>query len=156
MKAFKDNAGRTWAVNLDVNAMRRVRTGAPYSLAGKAIHEVLTELSADPVLLCDVIYYIVKPEADARGVSLENFGKELTGEPFEEMVKALTDELVNFTPNSTDRERSRKVVEAMWNLTEKKRAAAGPMLEKAIEKAMTDSGPSSSSSPESSALTPAP
>lgn len=158
MRTFKDNKDRAWALNVDVNAMRRVRTGAQFNLAGKDFASILGDLLADPVMLCDVVYYVCKPEADRLGVSLEDFGAAMTGDPFEVAVKALSEEMVNFTPNPRDRARAQKVLEAAWNLQDKTREVEERRVTEGLAKMSEKilSGISSSTSPESPALTPAP
>ncbi|MBU0717313.1 MAG: hypothetical protein KJ749_03615, partial [Planctomycetes bacterium] len=42
---------------------------------------LLTRLGTDVILLCDVIFALVKPQADTSGVTDEQFGAALGGEP---------------------------------------------------------------------------
>ena len=134
MKVFKDNAGRSWPVSIDVNAIRRVRTALNLNLAGKDFIAVLERLLEDAVLLCDAIYFICKPEADALGVSQDDFGGAMSGDAIEHATKTFLDELANFTPNPRDRARVIRVLSAMWNLAEKARDAAEKTLEEDLAK----------------------
>ncbi len=68
MRAFKDSTGRTWSIEINVAALKRIR-----GLAGVDLMQVvegtgglIEKLIRDPVLLCDVVYALCKPEADAR------------------------------------------------------------------------------------------
>jgi hypothetical protein len=154
MKTFKDNAGRTWSVSVDVDAIRRVRTSLKVKLTSTDFASVLEQLLSDPVLFCDVLYVICKPEADRQKISDEDFGRSMAGDAIEHATAAFLEELANFTPNPRDRARVQRVIRAMWELTEKTRDAAERNLEAEIAKVMT-SGPTSGGSPDSSASTPA-
>jgi len=106
MKTFADNAGRTWTVALNVDALKRVRSLCDVDLmqivsdGGK----LLDRLMADPVLLCDVIFALCKEEAETKGISDTDFGKAMAGDPIEHATQALLEELVDFFPNRTQRE----------------------------------------------------
>ena len=68
MKTFKDNADRTWTVQVNVDAIKRVRDLAGLDLLSAVDAALLEKLASDPVLLCDVVYAVCKQEADANGV----------------------------------------------------------------------------------------
>ncbi|MBE7466816.1 MAG: hypothetical protein HS116_25375 [Planctomycetes bacterium] len=160
MRTFKDNAGRTWTVSVDVDAIRRVRTALQVNLASAELAQVLERLLSDPVLLCDVLFVVCKPEADKLGVSDVDFGRAMAGDAIEAGTLALLEELANFTPNPRDRARVKRLLQAMQQLAERTRDAAETRLEREIEKALSattaTSGPSSGSSPGSSASIPVP
>lgn len=160
MRTFKDNAGRTWTVSVDVDAIRRVRSALGINLASTELAQVLERLLSDPVLLCDVLFVVCKPEADKLGVSDVDFGRAMAGDAIEAGTLALLEELANFTPNPRDRARVKRLLQAMQQLAERTRDAAETRLEREIEKALSattaTSGPSSGSSPASSASTPVP
>jgi hypothetical protein len=69
MRTFKDNAGRDWTVAVTVDAIKRVRTLAGVDLLEVVEGKLMERLVTDPVLLCDVIYSVCKPEADAKSVA---------------------------------------------------------------------------------------
>ena len=76
MKTFKDNAGRTWTVSVDVDAIRRVRTALKVNLTSTDFGAVLEQILSDPVLLCDVPSSA--SQADQQ-VSDEDFGRAMAG-----------------------------------------------------------------------------
>ncbi|MEX2670927.1 MAG: hypothetical protein WD294_02330 [Phycisphaeraceae bacterium] len=88
MTTFTDNAGRTWTLSITVDAIKRVQSLLGVNLAnvtappqeGGEGEPLLTRLETDLVLLCDVIYAIVKPQADQQGISDEQFGQALGGD----------------------------------------------------------------------------
>jgi len=158
MKTFKDNAGRTWTVGVDVAAIKRVRSLLDVDLMGAVEGKLLERLVSDPVLLCDVIYCVCKPEADSRGVSDEDFGRAMAGDAIEHATTALLEELVDFFPQAR-RRLLRKALAKLRNLEARVLEVAemkldGPELEAEMEAALRELGGSSGSSPESSGSTP--
>ena len=98
MKTFTDNAGRSWTISLTIDAAKRVK-----SLLGVNLLELeqgdpplLTRLGTDVILLCDVIFALVKPQADAAAVTDEQFGASLGGEAILSAHTAFYEELVDF------------------------------------------------------------
>ena len=98
MKTFTDSAGRTWTVSLTIDAAKRVKGLLDVNLleleAGAP--PLLTKLGTDMILLCDVIFALLKPQADAAGVSDEQFGAALGGEVILAAQTAFYEELVDF------------------------------------------------------------
>ena len=100
MQSFRDNEGRTWAVSVDVAAVKRTRALVGFDLAGVLDRrEEIERLGRDPVLLADVIYAVCRPEADARGVSDEDFGRAMAGDAIDHAAKALIEAIISFSPN---------------------------------------------------------
>ncbi|MBX3404507.1 MAG: hypothetical protein KF699_13940 [Phycisphaeraceae bacterium] len=167
MRSFKDNADRQWSVDINVTAIKRVR-----GLTGEDLMQVIEgtlieKLIRDPVLLCDVVYAICKPEADARSISDEEFGKAMAGDAIESATTAVLEELVGFCPSPRDRanlgrvfQATRKVMDRARDLVEKKLDSGE--LDRLADRLLADgsqeatAGSSSISAPESSASTPAP
>lgn len=100
MKTFKDNQGRQWSVVINVNAIKRVRSLIGINLLEVVDGELLEQLITDPVLLCDVIYALCKPQADAAGVSDEQFGQAMAGDAIDAATTAVLEELVDFFPSA--------------------------------------------------------
>ena len=108
MKSFTDNAGRIWTVAVNVAALKRVRAICNVDL--NAIVEMdeknnpstklLEQLSTDPVLLVDVLYAVCKNEADAQGITDEEFGMAMACDVIDHATAALLDEIVNFFPEA--------------------------------------------------------
>jgi len=159
MTSFSDNAGRSWTVAINVDAIKRVR-----GLVGVDLLEVLDgtlieRLVRDPVLLCDVVYAVCKPEADERGVSDEDFGRSMAGDAIEQATKALLEELVGFSPNPRDRAALRRVIATTWKVMERARDLVEQRietgeLERIAEQALAKAGGSSGGARESSASIP--
>ena len=166
MRTFKDNAGRTWTISLTVAAVKRVRDLAKLDLLDLANGRVFERLVADPITLCDALYAACKPQADAEGISDEQFGEAMAGDAIEHASKALVEELIQFFPNARERAALSRVVRTMDAAMDRARSDVerrldGGEIERAIEAAMaepneqTAAGPSSTGSPVSSASIPA-
>ena len=103
MKTFIDNAGRTWTVAINVDAIKRVRDLAQVNLLEVIEGKLLDRLISDPVLLCDVIYAVCKPEADTKHVGDVDFGRAMGGDAIDGATTALLEELVDFFPQARRR-----------------------------------------------------
>jgi len=98
MKTFHDNKARKWAITLNIDALKRVRSLLDVDLMDAVNGKLLERLIIDPVLLCDVIYCVVKPDADAKEITDEDFGRAMAGDAIERATNALLEELVDFFP----------------------------------------------------------
>jgi len=98
MKTFTDSTGKTWTISLTIDAAKRVKGLAGVNLLDLTAGEppLLTRLGTDVILLCDVLYCLVKPQADAAGVTDEQFGSALGGEAILAAQTAFYEELVDF------------------------------------------------------------
>ena len=171
MRQFKDNAGRTWTVDINVATLKRVRGLTGVDLMQVIEGTLIEKLIRDPVLLCDVVYAVCKPEADAAKVSDEEFGKAMAGDAIEAATTAVLEELVGFCPSPRDRANLGRVLKATNRVMEKAR----DLTEKRIETLTSESeldklvnrmvppfqepptpGSSSTSPPEPLASTPGP
>ena len=161
MLIFKDNAGRTWTVSVDVAAVKRAR-----SLAGVDMLDLkgtMSGIERYPVLVCDALWAIVKPQADHAGIDEESFLASLAGDCIEVAARSLLAELVDFSPNHRERAALRVVLDRTWAATEKRLdllEASLPRVVEELERAITEpeptnSGGSSSESPASPASIPA-
>ena len=151
MKLFKDNAGRAWTVTLNVDAFKRVRSLLGVDLMEALEGNLLERMVSDPVLLCDVIYAVCKPEADARGITDEDFGRAMAGDAIEQATTAFLEELVDFFPLAR-RRLLKKALEKLRDLEKRALEAAerrleSPELEAQMEEALRDIGGFSGNSP---------
>jgi len=165
MKTFIDNAGRTWTVSITVNAIKRVRGLLDVDLLEVVGGKLIDRLITDPVLLCDIVYAVCKPEADAQGVSDEDFGKAMAGDAIEHATTALLEELVSFSPSPRDRANLKKVLETTQRVMDKARdlieqkienGELDRIAEEALQGHVGGVGDSSGNSPVSSASIPPP
>jgi hypothetical protein len=159
MRSFQDNLGHPWIVTVNVDAVKRVRKLLDVNLLEVAEGKLLERLANDPVLLCDVLYVLIKPDADKRNVSDEEFGRAMGGDAILQATEALLEELVDFFPQPkrrllrTAREKL-KIWEAKALAAAEEKLASNE-LDNRMELALKNFGNSSGNSPESSASTPA-
>ena len=158
MKTFKDNADRTWTVTVNVDAIKRVRSLLDVDLMEAIEGRLLERLVGDPVLLCDVIYCVCKVDADAKGISDEDFGRAMAGDAIELATAALLEELVDFFPQGK-RELLRKALAKLETLQATaidvvSKRLDSPELDQHLEAELKKLGDSFGSSPELSASSP--
>jgi len=160
MKTFNDNAARSWTVQVNVDAIKRVRDLAQVNLLEVVEGKLLERLIADPILLCDVIYCLCKPEADSKNVSDADFGRAMGGNSIDGATTALLEELVDFFPQA----KRRVLAKALAKLQKLQTAALAavetrldsPELDRQMAARLAQLENSSGSALESSASPPAP
>ena len=111
-QTFTDAKGRRWAVDVSVTAVKRVKklTGVNlYALVDDGF-KPLEALLGDPCQLVDVAYALVKDEADAAGVTDEQFGAGLGGDSIGALADAFVEALVDFFPDARRRQALRDVI----------------------------------------------
>ena len=158
MKTFNDNAGRTWTITVNVGAIKRVKSLLSVNLMDAVEGKLLELLISDPILLCDVIYAVCKPEADAKEISDEDFGRSMAGDAIDFATTALLEELCDFFPQGR-RKLLRKALEKLRRLESLAMTAAearldSPELEARMQTLLNEpksTGDSSGSLPASSA-----
>jgi hypothetical protein len=146
-----------------VDAIKRVR-----SLAGVNLIEVMAQeegasllgrLADDPILLCDVLFAVCRPQAEAAGVTDEDFGRAMAGDAIEAATTALLEDLADFFPGT----KRRVLHKVLGKLTAFQQQAArlaeerldSQAVETMLASTLVGSGPSSGSLPGPSGLTPA-
>lgn len=99
MRHFTDSAGRAWSITMNVAAAKRVKQSP---LAVDLLHpeqddpSPLQRVGTDIEFVCDLLYVILKPQADERGVTDVQFGEALGGDAVASAWKGLTEELADF------------------------------------------------------------
>jgi len=99
MKSFMDSTGRAWSLAINVDAVKRVKALVNVDLLQAVEGKLIEQLVSDPILLCDVVYVLCKPQADQLGVSDEDFGRAMAGDAIEQATSAMLEELVDFFPS---------------------------------------------------------
>ena len=156
MHTFNDTQGRTWTVTINVDAIRRVRALLNINLLETVEGKLLERLITDPVLLCDILFALIQPEAEAKQVSDEDFGRALGGDVLDHATTALLEELVDFFPSGR-RQVFRKALEKLKQLegialeTATRRLESSELEQQMAAALASTRGSSSGNSPESSA-----
>jgi len=112
MKSFKDNLGRDWTIAVNVDAIKRVKGLLDVDLRDvvQKDNRLIERLYSDELFLCDVAYVLVKPEADAKNISDEDFGRAMAGDTLEFALAAIMGELSDFFRKPEQREALRKAI----------------------------------------------
>lgn len=156
MHTFNDTQGRTWTVTINVDAIRRVRALINIDLLETVEGKLLERLITDPVLLCDILFALIQPEAEAKQVSDEDFGRALGGDVLDHATTALLEELVDFFPSGR-RQVFRKALEKLKQLegialeTATRRLESSELEQQMAAALASTHGSLSGSSPESPA-----
>jgi len=98
MRSFTDNAGRAWTIALSFGSAKRVRALLEVNLLELEAGDppLLTRLGTDVMLLCDVIFALIKPQADEQSVTDEEWAEAMGGDAMLQAQKALYEELIDF------------------------------------------------------------
>jgi hypothetical protein len=99
MKTFRDAEGREWAISVNVDSLRRVKTLASVNLLDIVQGKLGEELASDPVRLVDCLCALCRPEMESRKVSDEEFGRAMRGDAIDAAVAAMMEELIDFFPS---------------------------------------------------------
>ena len=169
MKTFTDNAARAWTIQVNVDALKRVKSLLEVDLMEAVDGKLLQRMLDEPILLCDIIYALCKPQADAASVTDEDFGRAMAGDAIDNATQALLEELVDFFPQRR-RALLTKVLDKLKKLDSLALATVTDRIEKIdLDKVMSNAvaqldndlsallaGKPSGPAPASSASTPAP
>lgn len=98
MPQFKDVNGREWLVTLDGPTIRQVRKEVGIDLAATD-GSASERLYNDPVVLVDALWVVCRAQASKAGVTSEQFGCALVGDPIDDATKALIDGINDFFPS---------------------------------------------------------
>lgn len=96
---FKDTAGTEWNCTITVGALRRVLAETQIDLTKlfedeKA--EAVRKLLASPLTIADVVFAVVRPTAEQRNITAEQFGELLAGQNMADAADSLLEALEVF------------------------------------------------------------
>lgn len=96
MASFTDRKKRKWIVSVSIPLARKVKQALDVDILN--VQTGLPALSADPLLLCDVLYVLCREQADRLKVTDEEFGECLAGDVLEQACDAYVEALISFSP----------------------------------------------------------
>ena len=99
---FTDSKGRVWSVTVNVGALKRCVDLAGIDLADTVEGDLFDRLALDPILLCNTLAAICRPEMQRLGVSDEDFAEGLAGDVIDLAAAALVDAIVYFFGSSAE------------------------------------------------------
>lgn len=163
---FSDINGNEWTVKVTVGSLRRAIEVAGIDLLNLFGKEGAEEGEQPPIVrffqdfdsLGRALFAVVKPEADQRGIDLDQFLEGLAGDAIEQARKSLLDACVDFFPSPAQRRAYRTIVEEVGRafrdaMEDAERQISPESIRAALSSAADsqDSGGTSSSSPATSA-----
>ena len=98
LKTFTDTEEHKWEIKLTIASAKRVRDLLGVNLLELEVGDppLITRLAIDYLLLCDVIFVLVKPQADTAGITDVQFGQALGGDALQKAQIAFYEELISF------------------------------------------------------------
>lgn len=109
MKTFRASDGREWAVQIDGDAIVRVKDACGILLTDLISGAVAQQLAEDPIKVMAVLFAVCRIEADERKIDEVGFRRLLSGDALEAATDALIDGVIDFFPKSR-REMARKLM----------------------------------------------
>lgn len=144
MRQFTDLLGTVWEISITVGSARRVKAAIPEAdLLAFASGCQFGRIATDPEFLADVLYEIVKPQAETRGITAEAFGERLAGESLGSASEALMRAIADFFQAQAVRDALHQMIDLMKSRIEE-------IAKAAVDAAQTRSGGTSIDAPESS------
>jgi|688.fasta_scaffold65264_10 hypothetical protein len=128
MKEFKDDMGRTWTVHLSCASLKRVAAHAGFDIADITNGKALDLFGGNTTHLLDILWPLVKADAEKREIDIDSFGDGLRGDCMADAAAVLQEELLTFFPSQR-----RALMQKLLAKMEKVVAEASVELEKEIE-----------------------
>lgn len=133
MKAFKTTDGTEWQVVVNVATIKRCMDDTGLRLTDLFASEAkIGEFFADDVRFCEVLFSVIRPQADAAGKTLDDFLAGIDGTVIEKAVEALLAEVADFFQEPR-KGLLKKVMERYSKAAEKVRVETLAVVEKQIE-----------------------
>lgn len=110
MSSFKDMKCREWHIEPTIGAVKRAKSLAGVDLLDLKANPFL-RFAEDPIALVDCLFALVKPQADAAGVTDVEFGESLGGETLGDAVKAFEDAYALFFHRPEDRKNATLILQ---------------------------------------------
>ena len=93
---FTDSKSRVWSVAVNVGALKRCIDLAGIDLADTVEGDLFDRLALDPILLCNALAAVCRPEMERQNVTDEDFAEGLAGDVIDQAAAALIDAIVYF------------------------------------------------------------
>jgi len=96
---YTDRNGHEWTIDVTISSIKRVKQGTGVDLVDIVKGDLASKLN-DPMILCDVLWTLVEPQARLAGIEPEQFGDGLAGDSLDAAIESLLEGIVNFFPKS--------------------------------------------------------
>jgi len=155
-RRFTDSNGNVWDLTINVACLQRCKNLANIDLAAKVETDLFDDLADNPILLCDTLAAIVRPQMESRGMDDTAFAECLGGDVIDDAAQALIEALVYFFRNRhggivAKISTKRKALNAMTEKAVDAYIGSGE-IERRMQKILAEKlGPQSGDAPEPSA-----
>ena len=107
MRVFKDKNDFSWEIEVNISALKRVKSYLDLNLLDifkqnqeTQKFELLEKISEDPILLVDLLFVLCEKQVKERKMSTEDFANVFSGEVIENAVNSLLYEIIDFFPET--------------------------------------------------------
>ena len=112
MKEFIDGKNRIWSISLTIASAKRIRDLAEFNIADPENPNILINLMSNPILIADIGWAMIHPQALEKNIDANDFGESLDGDRIECLCDIILEEYVNFSGSRT-RPATLKKIETM-------------------------------------------
>jgi len=98
--SFKDSAGHEWNLKIHLGIVNRLRAEKVIDLLKVTENKMarFKQLMSDPADLVGVVWEILKPQAEASGITFDAFCAALDGDAIDAMMETFSRSLADFIP----------------------------------------------------------
>jgi hypothetical protein len=96
VKEFKDAKGETWQIVLHFGNIARTMRASDKRFNLTQVGELADQLAQDPLEFYDLLWILLKPQADAKNIDEEQFGERMAAYPIHEARLAFFAEWEDF------------------------------------------------------------
>ena len=107
MRVFKDKKDFSWEIEVNISALKRVKSHLDLNLLDifkqnpeTQKFELLEKISEDPILLVDLLFVLCEKQVKERNMNAEDFANVFSGEVIENAVNSLLYEIIDFFPET--------------------------------------------------------
>lgn len=111
MPNVTDATNGEWMISVTVAGLERVKQGTGFDLCSLITGEPLERFFHDLVLTVNCGYWLVKPQADAQGITEQQFKERFSGDALDSLQSAILDALPDFFPRPRREVLSRMIAE---------------------------------------------
>lgn len=121
MRSFTDTQGREWNLSITVRTVKDVReaTGILITELYDDGSALLAKLSRDVVLLVDILWVVCRKQADAIGITDEEFGESLGGDALGNAAEAFARAMTDFFSSPEQRKALHLMLDKMFETAQK-------------------------------------
>jgi DNA-binding ferritin-like protein (Dps family) len=122
MARFTDAEKREWSLQVSVSTRNRVLADTGADLYAAASGELFQKLATDLDLMVKILWSVVRPDAERRQVTADEFTDALGGDVLEAAQAAMLEALADFFPSQR-----RSLLRALVQRTREAEQAAGEL-----------------------------